>query len=53
MSATKRNHFSTPQNQLAIIDKPLGHPASIASIKYLSKIYTSIIGGNYLGKYKT
>ena len=37
MGATKTEHFSKKQNQIAAIVKALGHPARIAIVEYLLK----------------
>lgn len=44
MGATKTDHFTTEQNELAILAKALGHPARIAIIEYLLKVDTCICG---------
>jgi ArsR family transcriptional regulator len=44
MGATKTEHFTDEQNQIAIIAKALGHPARIAIIEYLLKVDTCICG---------
>ena len=44
MGATKTEHFTDSQNQIAIIAKALGHPARIAIIEYLLKVDTCICG---------
>lgn len=44
MGASKTDHFSDLQNELAIISKALGHPARIAIIEYLLKVDTCICG---------
>lgn len=44
MGASKSDHFSDQQNQLAILTKALGHPARIAIIEYLLKVNTCICG---------
>jgi len=44
MGATKTDHFTEAQNDLAIIAKALGHPARIAIIEYLLKVDTCICG---------
>lgn len=44
MGATKTDHFTEKQNQIAIIAKALGHPARIAIIDYLLKVDTCICG---------
>lgn len=38
MGATKTDHFTDQQNQIATIAKALGHPARIAIIEYLLKV---------------
>ena len=42
MGATKTDHFTDQQNQIAIIAKALGHPARIAIIEYLLKVNACI-----------
>ena len=44
MGATKTDHFTEEQNDLAIIAKALGHPARIAIMEYLLKVDTCICG---------
>lgn len=44
MGATKTDHFTDQQNELAILAKALGHPARIAIIEYLLKVDTCICG---------
>ncbi|HSD09217.1 metalloregulator ArsR/SmtB family transcription factor [Flavobacterium sp.] len=44
MGATKTEHFTDAQNQIAIIAKALGHPARIAIIEYLLKANQCICG---------
>jgi ArsR family transcriptional regulator len=44
MGLTKTQHFTTQQNELAIINKALGHPARLAIIEYLLKVDTCICG---------
>ncbi|WP_026705180.1 ArsR/SmtB family transcription factor [Flavobacterium soli] len=44
MGATKTEHFTDKQNQIAIIAKALGHPARIAIIEYLLKVNECICG---------
>lgn len=44
MGATKTDHFTDRQNELAILTKALGHPARIAIIEYLLKVNTCICG---------
>jgi len=42
MGATKTEHFTNKQNQIASIAKALGHPARIAIIDYLLKVNACI-----------
>src|SRR5690606_2101899 len=44
MGATKTDHFTDRQNQIAVIAKALGHPARVAIIEYLLKVNTCITG---------
>ncbi len=44
MGATKTEHFTTQQNEMAILAKALGHPARIAIIEYLLSVDTCICG---------
>lgn len=44
MGATKTDHFTDAQNELAVLAKALGHPARIAIIEYLLKVNTCICG---------
>ncbi|ANH81082.1 transcriptional regulator [Niabella ginsenosidivorans] len=44
MGATKTDHFTHKQNQIATIAKALGHPARIAIIEYLLKVNECICG---------
>lgn len=44
MGATKTEHFTDQQNELAILAKALGHPARIAIIEYLLKVDSCICG---------
>jgi len=44
MGATKTEHFTDNQNQIATIAKALGHPARIAIIEYLMKVDECICG---------
>jgi len=44
MGATKTDHFTDRQNNLAILAKALGHPARIAIIEYLLKVDACICG---------
>lgn len=38
MGATKSDHFTNKQNQIAAIAKAIGHPARVAILDYLSKV---------------
>lgn len=44
MGATKTDHFTDNQNELAILAKALAHPARIAIIEFLMKVDTCICG---------
>lgn len=44
MGATKTDHFTDSQNQIAKMAKALGHPARIAIIEYLMKVNQCICG---------
>ena len=44
MGATKTEHFTDRQNQIATIAKAMGHPARIAIIEYLMKANECICG---------
>lgn len=44
MGATKTEHFTEKQNQIAILAKALGHPARVAIIEYLMAVDTCICG---------
>ncbi len=44
MGATKTEHFSDEQNQIANIAKALGHPARVAIIDYLTSVDSCICG---------
>lgn len=44
MGATKTEHFTTKQNEIATLAKALGHPARIAIIEYLLKTDSCICG---------
>jgi len=44
MGATKTDHFTDRQNQIATIAKALGHPARIAIIEYLMSVNECICG---------
>ena len=44
MGATKTEHYSEVQNQIATMAKALGHPARIAIIEYLLSVKSCICG---------
>ncbi|MBS1558546.1 MAG: winged helix-turn-helix transcriptional regulator [Bacteroidetes bacterium] len=44
MGATKTEHFTNKQNEMAILAKALGHPARIAIVEYLIKVNSCICG---------
>lgn len=44
MGATRTDHFTDKQNELAILAKAIGHPARVAIIDYLLKVDTCICG---------
>ena len=44
MGASKTEHFTHKQNELAQLTKALAHPARIAIIEYLLKVDTCICG---------
>lgn len=44
MGATKTEHFSDKQNEIALLTKALGHPARIAIMEYLVSVDTCICG---------
>ena len=44
MGATKTEHFTDKQNDIAILAKALGHPARIAIIDYLLTVDSCICG---------
>ncbi|SMC35345.1 ArsR/SmtB family transcription factor [Moheibacter sediminis] len=44
MGATKTEHFTESQNQIATIAKALGHPARIAIVEHLMKVNQCICG---------
>jgi DNA-binding transcriptional ArsR family regulator len=44
MGATKTEHFTDKQNNIATMTKALGHPARIAILEYLVKVDTCICG---------
>jgi len=44
MGATKTDHFSDNQNEIAILAKALGHPARVAIVEHLSKMNECVCG---------
>ena len=44
MGATKTDHYTAQQNELATIAKALGHPARIAIIEHLLKVSNCVCG---------
>jgi DNA-binding transcriptional ArsR family regulator len=44
MGASKTEHFSEKQNQIAAMAKAIGHPARVAIIEYLLSVDTCICG---------
>ena len=44
MGATKTEHFTDRQNNIAILAKALGHPARVAILDYLIKVDSCICG---------
>ena len=44
MGATKTEHFTDRQNDIATLAKALGHPARVAIIEYLMKVNKCICG---------
>ena len=44
MGATKTEHFTEEQNDIAMLAKALGHPARIAIIEYLANVDSCICG---------
>jgi ArsR family transcriptional regulator len=44
MGATKTDHFTDKQNEIAILAKALGHPARIAILEFLLKSDACICG---------
>ena len=44
MGATKTEHFTDKQNQIALLAKALGHPARVAIMEYLMSVDTCICG---------
>lgn len=44
MGASKTDHFTNKQNEIATLAKSLGHPARVAIMEYLLKVDTCICG---------
>lgn len=44
MGATKTDHFTEVQNEIAVLAKAIGHPARIAILEYLLKVDACICG---------
>ncbi|HYK76871.1 MAG TPA: metalloregulator ArsR/SmtB family transcription factor [Daejeonella sp.] len=44
MGATKTEHFTDQQNQMATLAKALGHPARVAIMEHLLKVNACICG---------
>ncbi len=44
MGATKTDHFTDKQNNIANMAKAIGHPARVAILEYLMKVDTCICG---------
>lgn len=44
MGATKTEHFTEKQNEVALLTKALGHPARVAILEYLMSVDTCICG---------
>lgn len=44
MGATKTEHFTNKQNEIAAMAKALGHPARIAIVEHLIKVNACICG---------
>lgn len=44
MGASKIDHFTSRQNEIAVMAKALGHPARVAIIDYLLSVKTCICG---------
>ena len=44
MGASKTEHFTNKQNDIATLAKALGHPARIAILEYLTTVDTCICG---------
>lgn len=44
MGASKNDHFTDEQNQIATLAKALGHPARVAILNHLDKVNACICG---------
>ncbi len=44
MGASKTEHFTAKQNEMAAIAKAIGHPARVAILEYLVKVNACICG---------
>ena len=44
MGATKTDHFSDNQNEIATLAKALGHPARVAIVEHLAKMNECVCG---------
>lgn len=44
MGASKTEHFTAKQNEIAAIAKAIGHPARVAILEYLVKVNACICG---------
>ena len=44
MGATKTDHFSNNQNEIATLAKALGHPARVAIVEHLAKMNKCVCG---------
>jgi DNA-binding transcriptional ArsR family regulator len=44
MGATKTDHFTENQNEIAVLAKALGHPARVAIVEHLVKVNACICG---------
>jgi ArsR family transcriptional regulator len=44
MGASKTEHFTKNQNEIALLAKALGHPARVAIMEYLMSVNTCICG---------
>jgi len=44
MGATKTDHFSDNQNEIATLAKALGHPARVAIVEHLAKMSECVCG---------